>query len=211
MHQVMYHNFAVDKAHEEFLRMYFLENDAHFDNICCWRGVQCTNGVVTAFTIVSGFTRSWLVDTDCFPSTMQYVHLKKVSLIDEWLPRRLPRALVYFFTDSKLASGIESRRKIDVRQLPQKMEELHIHNGWFAGKVQIFDLPPSMRFSHIRNTALHRAYIDTQRLPSTLKHLNIVNVARNNVITFTNDVVSYRRVTEGYEDFIKFSEVCREF
>ena len=57
---------------------------------------------------------------------------------------------------------------IDLRKLPQRMEELFLHSAWLAGPIHLTHLPRSMRVLHISEILAHRTYVDYAKLPEGL-------------------------------------------
>ena len=93
------------------------------------------------------------------------------------------------------------------------MEELLICRGWFAGKVQIIELPPSMRLLLINNFEIYQAYIDTQLLPLRLQQIVIrqKDDRDEKVIVYVDDVQSHDRVSDCAPLFTSYSAICRSF
>ena len=146
---------------------------------CMWRGVECTEGIVTTFVFVRTFheghwrtPNNWEIEVDYLPSTLCFLHLQFIHLIDEWVPERLPRDLRYFFSMTNyIFQHNETQRGLNLRKLPQKLEELIVFQAWFAGNLLIDSLPPSLRLLNLRMEQPKQIFISNEALPDSLETL----------------------------------------
>ena len=61
--------------------------------------------------------------------------------------------------------------RIDVRKLPQRMEELVVMDGSWPEQVFVSELPPAMRLFAILNRNIHSAVVDYAQLPASVQML----------------------------------------
>ena len=169
-------NFARSDYHQNRLWNYLSTQQRHDNNPCTWRGITCTDGVMTTLIFLSTNHRrerdseSWTVNANWLPSTLRNVHLLSVYLTEAINLRKLPRELRYFRTYSILSLEDEPKAKrLDLRLLPQKLEEFFIVNGRIPATLVLIDLPPNMHLIYICSVWLQYAYVENSKLPKSLK------------------------------------------
>ena len=222
MLRCLQHNFDDSDEHKDRLWQYLCTNKPHNNDPCAWRGVTCTDGTITHFLCVSTHhsrnpgTKPWIIDTDWLPSTLLYVHLSSLRVINGWLTKRFPRALRYFHTNCLLPFGSQTTREVDLHYLPSKMEELHITGGWCTGRLWIAHLPPSMRLCLIQNYFVKRVTVDNESLPQNLELLMIRGSFGKAKVRSIDGKALDDRVKTIYFDpkkrseaFRKYKEACR--
>ena len=146
---------------------------------CTWKGMQCTNGVLT--TVVMSlhqiFRNDLYIDMGFFPSSVQFLHLNRAKYLDGWAAERLPRDLKYFCAHQCYnAFDKPFRGYIRMEKLPSQMEEIHLSSGTFtppSGLLFIASLPSSLRICDIRSRFLSKVYVNDEGIPDGIHMLNI--------------------------------------
>ena len=171
-------NFAFPEEHQNILWQYLCADRPRTNNPCRWRGVACTNEVMTNFFILGMHgmippgARTFQVNPNWLPSTLENVHLDSLDLSEIIEFRKLPRELRYFHSHDIIALNDEIRsRTIELRWLPRKLEEFIIFSGRFHATLFIADLPPNMRLLFFRSLSLPYAYVNMRNLPKSLKNV----------------------------------------
>ena len=173
-------NFAYPDEHQKRIWQYLCADRPRTNNPCKWRGVTCIDEVMTTFIILGrpGMLRLGSkrldVNPNWLPSTLESVHLGPLDLSESIEFQKLPRELRYFFSHNIFTIDEEIRnRRVELRWLPQKLEEFIIFSGQFHATLLIADLPQSMRLLFIRSLSLPYAYVDMITLPKSLKSVVI--------------------------------------
>ena len=155
-------------------------NNPRNEDACTWRGVACVDTAVTSVLLAStkgsleAASFSWIIDPDWFPSSAQFVHLRHVRLIKGWMAQRLPRDLRYFCISYGQPYKYALKRNLEVRYLPRRMEELHVHDGFSFGTLLITDLPQTMRLCFIKSIFIERAFVDNAQVPDSLEMFVVI-------------------------------------
>ena len=143
--------------------------------LCIWRGVLCTYGVVTTFVIARIQGKEFAVNMAWLPPTLAHVHFDGATLGGRGLQaERLPRALRYLFVkDCRSEDPSAVPANFNFCMVPRKMEELYIIRGWFAGTVDLCDLPAPMRVLQIVHQSVQTVFIDWAKLPEPIKLISL--------------------------------------
>ena len=153
------------------------------DDPCTWRCCKCTNGALTWFrslgmdsnilqTHVSAQLH-WLVPT------VRAVSLQGIALRGGWSGQTLPRDMRFLLLlscDWCNSAGNTIHQELSLRNLPSKMEELHVRSIFCTGKVSIPDLPSTMHMLVLIGNIEH-AFVHADGLPSGLQ---LLQISRNN-------------------------------
>ena len=177
---------VLTKCLNDGIRTYLQLVSANPADVCTWRGVQCTDGLVTHLHIahqVSMYSMraAWTLQMDWLPSTARFVHLGSIKFPIGWHPDRLPRDLrylyMYFCFNSSLDAQQGTKYDIDLRRLPSRMEELIVVSSIIGRVIDLRRLPDTMRFVFIKHHPRHidSVYIDYHLLPETLEHVHVVD------------------------------------
>ena len=108
------------------------------------------------------------------PPTAMFVCLRDTHVINGWTTERLPRGLRYLeLRGLEIHRTTLRDRKIDLRRLPTKMQELFVIGGWYSGQVCLENLPQSMRITRLANAVITEAFIAHERLPVGIEGVSI--------------------------------------
>ena len=165
-----------------------LVRDAYdLPDICKWRGVECTDGVMHTFVwhrqglTPLGILMEWL------PPTLQFLHLDRITMIHGWQPFNLPRALRYLNLNDCDRHSTQSSSSLpdalialsDLRMLPSKMEEFILDNSFFMGQIMLESLPQTMRLLFLRTFFFEKVNIDPLALPDQMEYIVFLNLVAN--------------------------------
>ena len=148
----------------------FFTSAAHpVADVCRWNGVICSKDEVRAIYMQKA-TTDLCVDMHWLPPTLQYVHLIRVTFLDQLHPARMPRNLKYFYTqDVKRFSDFQRRRYVDLKHLPLKLEEFVLRHVKFDGTVSLLSLPPCLKLLWICGDQFRSALLDPASWPKSLQ------------------------------------------
>ena len=148
---------------------------------CTWRGVDCTDGILTTFLmtqvnynhLIDGqmFASRFLINLEWLPSTLQCVRIRKINLYNGLSTSHLPRDSRFFMLEH--CSNMGFNYDINFNKLPSQIEELDLIGCWVQGTVLIEELPKSMHVLVISNQYIERVYIDSEKLPFPLEKIII--------------------------------------
>ena len=140
--------------------------------------ITCTDGTITAIHLDdqgTGVRIHWL------PPTTEFLFVHDLTLGGGWTSRVLPRALrgsrYMCLEKCDFGWGREEQKnyEIDLRALPENMEELIIDNVWspvdVTAKVVIDHLPQTMRLLLLRAFQITNVYIG--ELPPSIEKLAV--------------------------------------
>ena len=136
-----------------------------------------------------------VVNANWLPSTLQNVHLRTLVVSEGIEVRRLPRELRYFCTDTMLQMQDKIRDKLDLSQLPRKLEEFLIVGEKFAATLVFQDLPPNIRLLYFSSLYKLQAYVENDKLPKSLGEITIDSTACK--IHSLNESAVDKRVSNG--------------
>ena len=145
------------------------------DNVCGWYGVHCVDGMVdkiawNGHALRKPITLCWL------PYTARDVLLENVEVVDGLRTRLLPRESRYFLINvPKILDNAVIC--LDMRVLPENMEEFHARGLPSVGPVDLRDLPRKMIVVSIIATPVSFVLLDGTRLPD---HLRLIRLTRKN-------------------------------
>ena len=159
---------------------------------CTWRGIECTGHEVTSLIMtVIHITESlggnrdlrtaryvkWVVAMDWLPPTLRTIHLNRLIFTNGWLAERLPRELRYFCAiRCNVPLHKDHHREIHLQRLPRKLEEMHVHEGWYRGKVFLLNLPKTLGLLVLLHEHFHKVYVDSSDLPANLRNVLVMSM-----------------------------------
>ena len=188
-------------------------------NPCTWRGVACTDGVMTSFAFiwVSPLYRrqngsadtggewhlpKWEIDIRWLPSTLQSLHLVWISLQEGWAAELLPRDLRYvYFKYCLHAAGANANHEINLRKLPRKLEEFYLAGGWYRGAVHLDELPPTLRVCVISCARISLIHAVAERFPKTIEKVHVQGCKKAKVVPSARIDDKRFSTKIDYEDF----------
>ena len=155
-----------------------LRFDDNHDDACQWHSalssVTCTDGTITAIRLV-GYTSIPCLSIHWLPPTTKFLYGRDLVLSGGWTSRVLPRALRHMCLEQCNFGWREKQKnyEIDLRALPENMEELIIDNvcslADVTAKVVIDHLPQTMRLLLLRAWPVTNLYIG--ELPPSIEKL----------------------------------------
>ena len=200
---------------------------------CTWKGIECEDGAIKSVLIDRGmygqpFNDRFIVNIHWLPSTVEYVHIRNMSLLNDWRPERLPRQLRYLllsecgrhclYSDESVKAGRASFARVNLQALPAGLVELYILGSWEKGSLAIGLLPEGLRRLHISGWSLKHAYIQYEVLPESLQAASFVsNMHRKDLKVHAvgrqkrDDRVYINQKTAAIRQFVAESEVYKAF
>ena len=162
--------------HDGGIWRYLFRDDSLGEDACTWRGVGCTDGIVTHF-ILSTYNRRdrvFHVHVAWLPNTVEYLYFKEVFLHSNFAQQPLPKELRYLYIEYGLKYHPDRLGVFNTEILPPKMEELIVQTQHaFCGTVYIPSLPIRMVLCSITNFEIQKVIVDNHRLPKRLKRLDL--------------------------------------
>ena len=153
---------------------YIFDENGQYGDCCSWRGVDCTKGIVSTLVMTHGKRGCWSTDFDWLPQTLEYIHLHSVTILREWSTRSIPRKAKYFLLRDGYFAKQTPERALELRNLPQKLEELFIQSrDAFCGTVNINSLPESLKHCGINSPPITQVAIDNHGIPKNLERIDI--------------------------------------
>ena len=150
------------------------------EDICQWRGIECTRGEMTALVCFKKLLGdNAVIDLRWLPGTLQYVHLTHLTAERPWSASQLPRDLRYFFARNVFlkqlpaSETLKFAHSMEMHRLPRRMEEFILTEGFWAGPIQLVDLPQSLRLLCIIGLIRDPVYVASETLPKDLKRIKI--------------------------------------
>ena len=200
---------------------------------CTWKGIECEDGAIKSVLFDRDmhnkpYKTKFIVNIHWLPSTIEYVHIRNMSLLNDWRPERLPRQLRYLFlsqcgyqilySDEVGQAGRDSTARMNLQALPAGLEELYIVGSWRQSSLAIGLLPEGLRRLHISGWSLKHAYIQYEVLPESLQGASFVsNMHRNDLKVHAvgrqkrDDRVYINQKRAAYRQFVAESEVYKAF
>ena len=157
--------------------LYLQDSSRLVPEVCQWRCVRCEKGIVKTIEILPDINAdSRVISMDWLPTEIEAVHISSVCHADGWVAERLPRKLRFLaLWHVKLHQSVKlCKRSIDLRYLPNSLETLVLHGGWFNGILNLTHLPPFMRHLSILDTGCKKVYFDSRTFPA-LRNIFIKN------------------------------------
>ena len=172
------------KGESDRLWFYFRLFEEKNDEPCTWRGVECEGGIARTLIFRRMYQPNmgvhcdqvWIVDMRWLPSTVREMSFYSIDLFDGWQACALPRDLKFMYLsscDSRRNQSTPKGHQIDFRKLPQRMEELIIYDGWWAGPLVISALPATMQICFVLNDSIKRAFVDNAQLPESFELFSV--------------------------------------
>ena len=178
---------------------YFNHRVQATDDPCTWNGVHCTAGVIDSIKINMGRQMLAVVDMDWLPPTVHAFSYYAAAIAHEWTAAMLPREMRFFYMHNCLVDPSERKTQpLDLEKFPRQMEELHLINMKFPGKIYNFDLPETMRFVFIASRTIQKAAVHFEGLSDSLLSMIITSLPQNRStvkIVGLSAVQKNRRVT----------------
>ena len=137
---------------------------------CKWKGVKCTDGVVTQ--IVAAGTNGRDIHLEWLPPTVQRAHLTSTSLDGSFSVQALPRDMQYFYIEWPKQQG--GSPKLSFQKLPRKMEEFRLLYANIGGSVFITNLPPKMRVLLLLYNRIESFYVTRADIPRGLEAIRMM-------------------------------------
>ena len=150
---------------------YFVRKPEDESDCCAWRGVRCTDALVTTLVLVKPIARKWSkVNVAWLPQTLQFIQLRNPTLVDFSL-RDIPRDARYFRSTSSYTIGSSSNGVLNFADLPSKIEELDISviSDYLFSTVIIRSVPSTLVQCCIQSMQhLKSVYVMNSALPEGL-------------------------------------------
>ena len=154
-------------------------------DVCTWLGVGCVDSLVTKLHIVLNLARrsmrdSWVLEMYWLPPTLRFVHLQMVKIPGVWATDRLPREMRYLYLKFCFDRVMNPQRyfeyHVDLRRLPNKMEELIVISSTIGRTIDLRQLPETMRLVYIKHHpgSIDTICIDYESLPDALEYAYII-------------------------------------
>ena len=164
---------------DEFRNHYFTPFTRDDNDVCNFRGVRCSEGVMERFMLKNRrheyrFNELHCIQTQWLPSTLQFVYMDAITLLNGWQSQNLPRELRFFHVSFISVRTWTDVGSIDLRKLPSKIEELHSFFGWYCGKIVLTNLPSTLRTLQIFHAETRAVYYDAMRIPIGLEYMRFV-------------------------------------
>ena len=148
-------------------------------DVCTWRGIDCTDRVITSLHISSSGVEIapnalWILTPDWLPPTLKFIDVYNIRLAHVWSPGRLPRELLYLNLSHCRAY---THPNTNMRRLPAKLKELILIYSSVGGELLLDKLPREMRLLYIEDFPkfTKRIYVDYRSLPKSLEHLHVTS------------------------------------
>ena len=142
------------------------------DDICNWRGIDCTEGLATSVDIRAvGLSDKALIQIDWLPPTLAFIHLKYTFVSSKSAYRPLPRELKYLY----LGYCSDKTLSIDFIYLPRKLEEIILIESSIYGEIRLDNMPMTMRIIHIRQFPefIKEIFVNYDSLPPSLQEIRV--------------------------------------
>ena len=143
-----------------------VESDMREDDVCIWRGVQCTKGIVTGIVWKQGI-RSISLQTvlyEWFPPSIETIDFERLCTRDYVETRCLPGKLRHF-----RVVACRLRGPFDMQTLPVLLEMLDIRKNDFSGVVHLDLLPQTIQIINLSGNRFTKALVCNHRLPVALQ------------------------------------------
>ena len=155
-----------------------LDFRANEEDACTWPGISCTHSVVTSAYFADA--TPLIVDIEWAPPTLRHLHVRKSSFARaNWTTETLPRNLRYLCIFRCAAQkDYGGSATLDLRRLPQRMEEKIVMHHRLRGELRFDDLPKSLRYLFIHtapqlNQKAIEVFVDFALLPKALVSANV--------------------------------------
>ena len=158
------------------------------ENVCEWRGVGCTEGLITSLFVrelVDSRGQHHLADIRWLPPTTRLLSLKYIHLLEGWTIAGLPRELRMIHLEVCPTHLITRLMDDQIRlaDLPPRIEEVFFVQQSSDGlaRVHLDNLPKTLRRLYISGMRVQSVYVAFEGLPSGLEQMCFVSTLQKKV------------------------------
>ena len=178
---------CIEPAYFSYAKNFYTPLTEHFtlgapveDQPCRWQGVECDGDRIVTIKVDNRDGNRTVMNIRWLPATTKFVSLRSVDMYNGWTAVALPRDLRFlslsqcFFSQDGLVPAV-----VNLRDLPSKMEELHLYDGWFGGPVVLKNLPRTMRVLRIAHDYFEDGiFVDFGELPRSIEYVSFDSLQR---------------------------------
>ena len=141
-------------------------------DICKWRDVFCTDGLITALywhtTHDHNIVEDVFFDNAWLPPTAERVFMQGHKMRSKLIARSLPRCLVTLDF-----SNCSIRVKLDIENFPCDIEIVRLSGNRLIGKLRLVRLPPKLSLLTLQNSDFSRIIVYNAGLPGCLQRIDL--------------------------------------
>ncbi|KNH07988.1 leucine-rich repeat protein [Perkinsela sp. CCAP 1560/4] len=161
-------------------------------NCCIWAGVACRNRRIISIKWDAS-TNANIYGLEWLPVSLERAQITGKPICTTLKTRLLPRSLRFVYLERCGLHG-----QLDLRALPDMLEELHVPQNNFSGDVWLTSLPPDMRVVNLERNEVKRAYVCNERLSLPLRRVQLYSPQCPQVVCFDGERAVPRILTEPY-------------